>query len=329
MNCADHGSIVLLNEVAPDIFVSTFGKHELTYNIIDAIHLPIETAVELDFYKNSIRNEMKEITNSALHEFFKILTQSICGQTILNNYLHDFHKQESTYLQDIKEDIKENMLTKLANKYQSDKGSTYKCAHGYTDHYNRLFKPFKDAGKEFKLLEIGLNRDNQNSIPSLDMYREYFGDIVTLYGFDIHPDFKKFHSSDNKTFIIIGDQSSKNDLKQCTDTQYEIIIDDGYHASKHQQISLLTLWDSVSPGGIYVIEDLHYQPETKSDIITKDLIRQWKDGKIIGSTHITSSQVKKIMSTVDKIEMFDSKSKNWSDAAVKDAIAIFYKKEPK
>jgi len=105
MNCADHGSIVLLNEVAPDIFVSTFGKHELTDNIIDAIHLPIETAVELDFYKNSIRNEMKEITNSALHEFFKILTQSICGQTILNNYLHDFHKQESTYLQDIKENM--------------------------------------------------------------------------------------------------------------------------------------------------------------------------------------------------------------------------------
>lgn len=321
MNCADHGHLDQINQLASGVFTSVFGTPELDANVIAEIHQPVKDAVTLQLYKPAIRAELSKLTDATLHEWFKILVQNICGQSGLNQHLTEFYKKEFAYLDDIKNDP----LTALANKYCSDKGTTYKCAHGYTEHYNKIFKPFKDSGKEFKLLEVGLNRDNQNSMPSMQIYREFFGQQASLYGFDIHPGFKKFHDPGNKQVIYIGDQSSATDLGQCTDA-YDIIIDDGYHASKHQQITLLALWDKLVPGGIYVIEDLHYQPEPESDILTKDLLRQWKNGVAAGSTHVTSEQIAQILVDVDRIEMFDSKSKNWPKAAVTDAFAIIYKK---
>jgi hypothetical protein len=39
-----------------------------------------------------------------------------------------------------------------------------------------------------------------------------------------------------------------------------MIIDDGSHSSAHQQITLATLLPQLSVNGVYIIEDLHYQP---------------------------------------------------------------------
>jgi len=41
---------------------------------------------------------------------------------------------------------------------------------------------------------------------------------------------------------------------------FDIIIDDGSHASWHQQLTLRTLFPRLEKGGLYIIEDLHYQP---------------------------------------------------------------------
>lgn len=56
-----------------------------------------------------------------------------------------------------------------------------------------------------------------------------------------------------------------------------VSLNDGFHALRHQQISFKTLWDSVEPGGYYVIEDLHYQPEIENGIKTKDLFENWQN----------------------------------------------------
>lgn len=39
-----------------------------------------------------------------------------------------------------------------------------------------------------------------------------------------------------------------------------IVIDDASHASRHQQDAFLNLFPIVEPGGLYVIEDLDWQP---------------------------------------------------------------------
>ena len=41
----------------------------------------------------------------------------------------------------------------------------------------------------------------------------------------------------------------------------DIIIDDGSHVSHHQQLCFKVLWDSLPSRGLYVIEDLHWQPK--------------------------------------------------------------------
>ena len=64
-----------------------------------------------------------------------------------------------------------NQLTILANKYKTDKGTVFKCAHGYTVKYDQLFKHYLLKNNPISILEIGLNRiDNETfDIPSLKM----------------------------------------------------------------------------------------------------------------------------------------------------------------
>ena len=109
---------------------------------------------------------------------------------------------------------------------------------------------------------------------------------INITGFDINPDFQKFNRQYNNIKILIGDQSNENDLQQLKYKQYDIIIDDGYHASKHQQISFKTLWSSLKSGGYYIIEDLHYQPEMETCISTRILFQLWQNNYWFSNEYI-------------------------------------------
>jgi hypothetical protein len=43
--------------------------------------------------------------------------------------------------------------------------------------------------------------------------------------------------------------------------EFDIILDDASHASHHQQNAFLELFPKLTSGGIYIIEDLRWQPE--------------------------------------------------------------------
>jgi len=142
-------------------------------------------------------------------------------------------------------------LTELANKYGSDKGS-----HNYTQIYEKIFKSLKN--QPINLLEIGINRTDCTHAPSLMMWRDYFPQ-ATICGFDIR-DFSAVDLPGIKIFQ--GDQRKKADLMQVTEVcdQFDIIIDDGSHASLDQQASFWFLFAYVRENGLYIIEDLHIQP---------------------------------------------------------------------
>lgn len=61
-----------------------------------------------------------------------------------------------------------------------------------------------------------------------------------------------------------ADCGSREELKRVADNgvQFDIIIDDGSHASYHQQLTLEMLFPTLKPGGLYAIEDLDWQPRT-------------------------------------------------------------------
>jgi hypothetical protein len=165
------------------------------------------------------------------------------------------------------------------------------------------------------LLEIGLNRnENASSIPSLLMWDTYFHKNVNITGFDIISDFEKYNGRNPNIKIMIGDQSKVSDLLKLTYKKYDIIIDDGWHASEHQQVTFKTLWSSVKPGGYFVIEDLHYQPIHENVTKTKTLFENWKNRNWITTEFITQDEMNNIRNDIESIEFYDSQSKNWGNA---------------
>jgi hypothetical protein len=170
-------------------------------------------------------------------------------------------------------------LTRFADAYGSDKGIRHPQPHFYTYHYHRLFEPWRD--EKFVLIEIGLlNKDRQDRVyghrsfgetysglgrdrhedaPSLRMWRDYFR-RAELCGIDLH-DFSSVRIAGCRTFVC--DQSDAAGLSAVLDAigaPPRLVIDDGCHASQHQQTSFFTIFPRLAPGGVYIIEDLQWQP---------------------------------------------------------------------
>lgn len=152
-------------------------------------------------------------------------------------------------------------LTRLAARYKSDKGVTVFPFHAYTREYHQLFRPFRRDAINF--LEIGLARRNDRhslsvTCPSLNMWLDYFPH-ARVFGFDID-DFSGVDLP--RTRILRGDQGNADDLRKLGDccSELDVIIDDGSHASFHQHVTLKALFPFVKSGGLFVIEDLNWQP---------------------------------------------------------------------
>lgn len=283
---------------------------------------------------NEIELKYVDIIHKTLDSFMSFFGKSMDYDVFLNDYFwRDYYTKVVVHCEKILDNEvyhSEYVLTTLANKYNVDKGNKYKCSHHYTIKYQEiisdlLHQRIKDNNMDiFKLLEIGLNRDNTNSISSLMMWNDYFHNYIDITGFDIQPDFNKFNSLYKNIKINIGDQSNIDDLQQLKNKKYDIIIDDGYHASKHQQITFKELWFNVSSNGYYIIEDLHYQPEYETCLKTKKMFEEWKNGNWIESEYISSYDIDQIKSEIKSIMFYDSKSKDWGDL-VKNALVYIQK----
>ena len=135
-------------------------------------------------------------------------------------------------------------LDRLAKKHGTDKSSDI---HNYCVKYEK-YLPFK-RHEEINILEIGV-LDGK----SLLTWKEYFYRAYIL-GIDINPDCKKYEEP--RISIEIGSQDDGKFLSR-TWQQYgpfDMILDDGSHMNSHVIYSFQHLWDSVKPGGVYIVED--------------------------------------------------------------------------
>jgi hypothetical protein len=146
-------------------------------------------------------------------------------------------------------------LTEPANKYQSDKGTTYGAPpHRYTYMYDLVLYSLRP--KRFNLLEMGLAIggpelggpiERRVMSPSVQMWLDYFP-FANIYGFDI----SDFSHIDHPRFtFILGDSGSAADMQRLSQSapHFDVIIDDAAHASYHQQLALKYLWPKIAPGG--------------------------------------------------------------------------------
>lgn len=156
-------------------------------------------------------------------------------------------------------------LTALADKFGSDKGSK---KHRYTELYNMLFHPYRE--RKIRFLEMGLcvggpeqGFDADRTVkdaPSVRMWLEYFKK-AQIIGLDIS-DFS-WLKDDRFKFIRCDMDRRENIINAMMDEDdFDIIIDDASHASHHQQFAFLEIFPKLKPGGLYIIEDLRWQPET-------------------------------------------------------------------
>ena len=155
-------------------------------------------------------------------------------------------------------------LTDLADRYGSDKGS---AKHRYTELYNMLFQPWRNAPIHFLEMglqiggpELGHSQDRATTdLPSVRMWLEFFTQ-AQIWGLDVS-DFSWF-SHERFSFVRCDMDARANIAAAALGMPpMDIMIDDASHASHHQQFAFLELFPRLNDGGLYIIEDLRWQPE--------------------------------------------------------------------
>jgi hypothetical protein len=203
-----------------------------------------------------------------------------------------------------------NELVDLFNAAGSDKGTTRGVGRGAVPHcyavdYFELFRELRE--RPFRLLEIGLQSHvgpdhPPTDAPSLRVWHDFFPQ-AQIYGYDIH-DFSFFEQ--DRTTIVQADQSSREDLERFISEhgqeRFGLVLDDGSHASSHQQISLGSLFPCLEPGGLYVIEDLHWQPFPEAPT-TLEVLRDLVECGQMRSPFLRHDESRYLEHAIDRIEI--------------------------
>ena len=149
------------------------------------------------------------------------------------------------------------LLTELANRHRTDKGTAGTNYHGFTEFYEPFLEPVRMSAT--RILEIGVGVVGHPTVAhaaSLLMWRDYFPN-AHIYACDVDP--ARLYQEDRITSCVC-DQSNPESLQEMIKrfgSNFDLIVDDGSHNIQHQQITLTHLFQHVRPGGFYIVEDLH------------------------------------------------------------------------
>lgn len=157
-----------------------------------------------------------------------------------------------------------NRLTKLANKYKTDKGTEFYLAHGFTEFYYPYFKNYEKP----VILNLGVDKG-----ASEKMLNDFYDGDCKIYCVDIEDKSEIFKDFDNIKFFKC-DLSKKENIQKLISNfngvKFDIIIDDASHKWADQFLCLLMLNSRLTSNGIYVLEDLHTSYESKTFGESKD-----------------------------------------------------------
>lgn len=195
-------------------------------------------------------------------------------------------------------------LQQIGLKYGTDKSMVHSFnGRSFLDVYERYFEKYKDSN--IVLLELGVLNGG-----SLKTWEEYFtnGKIV---GLDIDPSKNKYKT--DRTDIFIGSQNNSEliDLvKKSYTNGFDIIIDDASHINQLSLESFNLLYDSVKPGGFYVIEDTHCTYGDKWFNNFSNIVKDWPGMSYNENVNFDNNRVDFDKFLFDKIELLDKKQGN-------------------
>ena len=125
----------------------------------------------------------------------------------------------------------------------------------YFDVYQRHLSRFR--GTDVHLAEVGIYSGG-----SLLMWRNYFGANAILHGIDIANATLLYDTNPQygSPRIHIGDQSNETFWTSFRERvpRVDVLLDDGSHLFSGQNVTLAMMLDHLSPGGVYICEDIHH-----------------------------------------------------------------------
>ena len=147
------------------------------------------------------------------------------------------------------------------------------------------------------------------------MWREFFPN-ATIYGVDIVD--KSMFLSDEKIKTITYDATKKDIIdKFLKGIEFDIIIDDGSHIMKDQQVSFSNLFPLVKPGGFYCIEDIHTSLSVKNNVrwgvnpdrsnSTYNMFKTYEKTSKIKSEYLTESELVYLNNNIESFELYVGK----------------------
>lgn len=155
-------------------------------------------------------------------------------------------------------------LQEIGEKYGTDKATI----HRYLDFYETILPK-----NPKRVLEIGVMQG-----ASLKMWAEYYPE-AQIVGIDA---FEAFPEIDLEEAIVLR-MDGTNHRKLSVLGKFDLIIDDASHLTQDQQTSFEYLYNnSLNPGGIYIIEDIHTSYWTdwvNSELTTVEYLKKFWAGK--------------------------------------------------
>lgn len=199
-----------------------------------------------------------------------------------------------------------DILTRLSNKYGCDKSDKN---HRYTRIYHKYFE--KDRHREFNMLEFGFGEGR-----SIKVWLEYFTriNLVSVDKMQKLPNDKmiKNRVKEGRFKFVSSDQIDMKKVLQIfdEDKRFYIIIDDASHVAEDQQYTLGCLFQFISSGGWYIVEDLKCKRshskkfEVEADKTLKVLKKYLKTGNF-NSKVLTPEQNLYLNENIESVEIFD------------------------
>jgi hypothetical protein len=100
---------------------------------------------------------------------------------------------------------------------------------------------------------------------------------------------------------------------------FDIILDDGGHTMKQQQVTFGYLIDFVKPGGFFILEDLHTSFRTEyiesdCEFTSLQMLKRIQDGEAYFSNYIDKEQQSNMLTKIESIDIIAKDTNNLYDS---------------
>jgi hypothetical protein len=223
-------------------------------------------------------------------------------------------------------------------RYGSDKGDRDQLRARLSSGSIERILAHLPARRRSRMAEIGLihvftqaefaGRLEQSGCPSLRMWADYLPQAAEVCGLDIADLVGLGGGADPHRARRPGEPRRPRRPLPAAHGPFDLIIDDGSHASHHQQVSLAALFPHLAPGGLYIIEDLHFQPaelEVSGITRTREFLRHMlRPGEML-KLPLSQAEYGYLLANVAAVNFFDSLSPKWAAQQAEDAMAVIRK----